>query len=39
VAAGAMHSNSVIVGVNAGFHGSPIHRVRSARLDQNMPRR
>ena len=39
VAAGAMHSNSVIVGVNTGFHGSPIHRVRSARLDQNMPRR
>jgi len=31
VPAGAMHGNWVIVGVNAGFHGSPIHRVRSAR--------
>ena len=39
VAAGAMHGNSVIVGVNTGFHGSPIHRVRSARQNQNMPRR
>jgi hypothetical protein len=39
VPAGAMHGNSVIVGVNAGFHGSPIHRVRSARQNQDMPRR
>jgi hypothetical protein len=39
VAARAMHSNSVIVGVNTGFHGSPIHRVRSARQNQNTPRR
>ena len=31
VPAGAMHSNWMIVGMNAGFHGSPIHRVRSAR--------
>jgi len=31
VPAGAMHGNWVIVGVNTGFHGSPIHRVRSAR--------
>jgi len=39
VPAGAMHGNSVIVGVNAGFHGSPIHRVRSARHCRNLPRR
>jgi hypothetical protein len=31
VPAGAMHSNWMIVGMNAGFHGPPIHRVRSAR--------
>ena len=29
--ASAMHGYSVIVGVNAGFHEAPIHRVRSAR--------
>jgi len=39
VPAGAMHGNSVIVGVNTGFHGSPIHRVRSARPCRNLPRR
>jgi hypothetical protein len=39
VPAGAMHSNSVIVGMNTGFHGSPIHRVRSARHYRILPRR
>jgi hypothetical protein len=39
VAAGAMHGNSVIVGMNSGFHGSPIHRVRSARHSRILPRR
>jgi hypothetical protein len=39
VPAGAMHGNGVIVGVNTGFHGSPIHRVRSARHCQILPRR
>jgi hypothetical protein len=39
VPAGAMHGNSVIVGVNSGFHGSPIHRVRSARHCRLLPRR
>ena len=31
VAAGAMHRNLVIVGVNTGFHEAPFCRVRSAR--------
>ena len=31
VAAGAMHRNGVIVGVNTGFHGAAFRRVRSAR--------
>lgn len=39
VPAGAMHGNSVIVGMNTGFHESPIHRVRSARQCQSSPRR
>jgi hypothetical protein len=39
VPAGAMHGNSVIVGMNSGFHGSPIHRVRSARHCRILPRR
>jgi hypothetical protein len=39
VPAGAMHGNSVIVGMNTGFHGSPIHRVRSARHCGILPRR
>lgn len=32
VAAGAVHRNGVIVGVNTGFHEAPVSRVRSARL-------
>ena len=32
VAAGAVHRNGVIVGVNTGFHVAPFCRVRSARL-------
>jgi hypothetical protein len=32
IAASAMHSYLVIVGVNTGFHGAPVCRVRSARL-------
>ena len=39
VPAGAMHGNSVVVGMNTGFHGSPIHRVRSARRCRILPRR
>ena len=39
VPAGAMHGNGVIVGMNTGFHGSPIHRVRSARHCRILPRR
>jgi hypothetical protein len=39
VPAGAMHGNSVVVGMNTGFHGSPIHRVRSARQCRILPRR
>ncbi len=31
VAAGAVHRNGVIVGVNPGFHEAPFCRVRSAR--------
>ena len=31
VAAGAVHRNSVIIGVNTGFHGAAFRRVRSAR--------
>ena len=31
VAAGAVHRNGVIVGVNTGFHGAAFRRVRSAR--------
>ena len=32
VAAGAMHSDGVIIGMNTGFHEAPFVRVRSARL-------
>src|SRR5271170_6056399 len=32
VAAGAVHGYFVIVGMNTGFHGAPVCRVRSARL-------
>ena len=32
VAAGAVHRDGMIVGVNTGFHGAPFVRVRSARL-------
>src|SRR5579863_7192778 len=32
VAAGAVHRDGVIVGVNTGFHEAPVCRVRSARL-------
>lgn len=32
MAAGTVHSYSVIVGVNTGFHEAPFCRVRSARL-------
>ena len=32
MAAGAVHRNGVIVGVNTGFHEAPFCRVRSARL-------
>jgi hypothetical protein len=32
VAAGAVHRNGMIVGVNTGFHEAPFCRVRSARL-------
>jgi hypothetical protein len=39
VPAGAMHCNSVVVGMNSGFHRSPIHRVRSARHCRILPRR
>ena len=31
VAAGAVHRNGMIVGVDAGFHEAPFSRVRSAR--------
>ena len=31
VAAGAVHGDLVIVGVNTGFHEAPVGRVRSAR--------
>jgi hypothetical protein len=31
MAAGAVHGNGVIVGVDTGFHGTPFCRVRSAR--------
>ncbi len=31
VAAGAVHRNGMIVGVNTGFHEAPFSRVRSAR--------
>jgi hypothetical protein len=34
MAAGAVHRNGVIVGVNTGFHGTPFCRGRSARLSQ-----
>jgi hypothetical protein len=39
VPAGAMYCNSVIVGMNTGFHGSPLRRVRSARQCRILPRR
>lgn len=32
VAAGAVYGYLMIVGVNTGFHGAPVFRVRSARL-------
>jgi hypothetical protein len=32
IAAGAVHGDGVIVGVNTGFHEAPFCRVRSARL-------
>jgi hypothetical protein len=32
VAAGAVYGYFVIVGMNTGFHGAPVCRVRSARL-------
>ena len=32
VAAGAVYGYFVIVGMNTGFHGAPVFRVRSARL-------
>jgi hypothetical protein len=32
VAAGAVHRNGMIVGVDTGFHETPFCRVRSARL-------
>jgi hypothetical protein len=31
VAAGAVHRNGMIIGVNTGFHKAPFCRVRSAR--------
>jgi hypothetical protein len=31
VAASAVHGYSVIIGMNTGFHGAPVYRVRSAR--------
>jgi hypothetical protein len=31
VAAGAVHRNGMIVGVDTGFHEAPVSRVRSAR--------
>ena len=34
MAAGAMHRNGMIVGMNTGFHGTPFCRGRSARLSQ-----
>lgn len=42
VAAGAVHRYGMIVGVNSGFHSSPVVRVRSARFRQGrriQPRR
>jgi hypothetical protein len=38
IAASAVHCDSVIVGVNSGFHEAPVARVRSARHDV-LPRR